>query len=199
MKNLLCTAAFASLMATGATASSLDLSTYKQIGTTSSGTGSIFYTLGLLTEDFIDPLLFNSAPVGGDFADEAAVLFYDFADPAISFLDVTTEVFDITDVGFSGDTIQFLMSFSSGTSTAYPTADAALLSITSSGFSTPATNLDNALDLESFFIANEDSFGEYAESVSFEVQGLTAIPGPASIFLIAGALAGLGAVARRRV
>ena len=198
MKKLLCAAALVLVGATSAHASLLNLSNFTLGTTISNGSGGIFYSGGLLTDDFLAPLEFDAGASGGDFPSEAGLLTYDFGDPSFSSFDAGLEFFDITDVGFGGDKIQFVLDFGGFPSITYPTATAALLTLTSSDFSSPTTNLDAVSDLEAFFTANLDSFDEFAGTVTMEVQSLTAIPSPAPVLLLGGAFAGLVAVSRKK-
>jgi hypothetical protein len=111
--------------------------------------------------------------------------------------------FDIVDVGFSGDTIEFRLSYSAGDSfgtVPYPGSAGAVLSLTSADFSSaPVVDLNTASSLEEFFFLNADPVsGEFQATVDFSVQAVNVIPLPASVLFLGSGLAAVALFRRRR-
>ncbi|MBK5929348.1 PEP-CTERM sorting domain-containing protein [Halochromatium salexigens] len=218
MKKTLTAFALTFGLTTTAFAAPLDLTGFQRVGDVSNGAGGIFYAfdpllgLSLLTDDFNKSLEFNLDASGGDFQGITSNgLFYDFfflgGSISIDQGGSKDSFFDIVELGFAGNSIDFLLNRNDANSLGsdpYPGSAGAIFSLTSQDFS-PAqgTTLDTASTLEQFFIDNSDLNGEYAADVTFSIQALdavSAVPAPATLALFAIGLVGLVGlgISRRR-
>jgi hypothetical protein len=208
MKTTFAAISVAMVLAAPAVSAPLDLPGLLRTGTVSNGSGGIFYATatGALTDDFpFDPLVFDAGLSGGDFAGvNDTILDYDFLSGSGLFIvdpgGPQDAGFEITDAGFSGDTIEFLLAYDAASlgPAPYPGAVGAVLSITSADFSSAPVPLDSVGALEDFFVQNSDPFGEFLAPVSFSIQALAPVPAPAPLLLLGTALAGLGLARRKR-